>query len=197
MSVRRVNLSRSLDCGANSARRCGPRHPLVHSSLSRGGAWSTRAGTLSQRRRGAQVRRFGFELDDRPAEGAKLVDDLEDRSAVASTPFGHTGLVDSASFPAPSIHDDFDRGIARKRASQIFIELSPITRDDEPLLHDGLLGFLPALATTMQRWQQGELPLVEKAGQWNPGVRAARGTRWGSDVEACLTIETEGQAAKG
>jgi hypothetical protein len=126
-----------------------------------------------------------------------LVDDLEDRSAVASTPFGHTGLVDSASFPAPAVHDDFDREIARKRAPQIVIERSPITRDDKPLLHDGLLGFLPALATTMQRWQQRELPLVKKAGQGNPGVRAARGARRRSDVEACLTIETEGQAAKG
>ena len=49
----------------------------------------------------------------------------------------------------------------------------------------------------MQPWQQRERTWVEEAGQWNPGVRAARGARWRSDVEACLTIEAEGQTAKG
>jgi hypothetical protein len=136
-------------------------------------------------------------LYDRPAEGAKLVVGLEYQSAVTSTPFGRSGLVDSASFRAPAIHDDFYRGIACKRAPEISIELPPITRDDQQLLRDCLRAFLPVLGTTMQPWQQRERPWVEEAGQWNPGVRAARGARWRSDVEACLTVEAQCQAAKG
>ena len=98
---------------------------------------------------------------------------------------------------ASAIHNDFYRGIACKRTPEISIELCPITRDDQQLLRDGLRAFLPALGTTMELWQQRERPSVEEAGQWNPGVRAARGARWRSDVEACLTIEAEREAAKG
>jgi len=68
---------------------------------------------------------------DRPAEGAKLVVDVEHQSAVTPAALGRLGLVDSASFHAPAIHDDFYRGIACKRAPQISIELPPITRDDQ------------------------------------------------------------------
>jgi len=106
-------------------------------------------------------------------------------------------LVDSASFRAPAIHNDFYRGIACKRAPEISVELSLITRDDQQLLRDCLRALLPALGTTMELWQQRERPWVEEAGQRNPGVRAARGARWRSDVEACLTIEAKCQAAKG
>ena len=87
---------------------------------------------------------------DRPAEGAKLVVDVEYQSAVTPTTLGRLGLVDSASFRAPAIHNDFYRGIARKRAPEIPIELSPITRDDQQLLRDCLRAFLPALGTTME-----------------------------------------------
>jgi hypothetical protein len=141
--------------------------------------------------------RTDVEMYDRPAEGTKLGVDVEYQSAVTPTPFGRPGLVDSASFRAPAIHHDLYRGIACKRAPEISVELPPITRDDHQLLRDCLRAFLPALGTSMELRQQRERPWVEEAGQWNPGVPAARGTRRRPDVEAGLTIEAECHVAKG
>jgi hypothetical protein len=137
-----------------------------------------------------------IEPHDRPAEGAKLVVDVEPHAAITSTTLGRSGPVGVASFRPAAIQNDLDGGIAREGAFEITIEILPITRDHEYLLGDRLRAFLPALGVGMKLGQQTERPLIKESRQWNPRIPAARGARGRSDVKACLTIEAESQAAK-
>src|SRR5262245_40327372 len=121
------------------------------------------------------------EPDDGPAEGAQVVVDLVHEPAVATATLGGSGAIGSGPpFRPAAVEHDLDRGVARERTLDVFVELLSVTLDDHDLL-DALLvaptlgTFRPALRERMELGQDLERALIEELGEQHPGISATRG----------------------
>jgi hypothetical protein len=94
---------------------------------------------------------------DGPAERLEMIVDVKPQAVIASAPIRSVRPIDVPRFCVPTIEDDIDGRIVRKRALYVLVELLSVPSNDQKLLDRlpsrvlaVLQGFSPALGERLE-----------------------------------------------